>query len=151
MRQLRECSSPLATAYFGRRNQALLQRTLADRVADATGVRLGEQDLLTCMVRAYRAAPHTSTDTDADVPAINRILLGAVAPYVIRSVKIAGYHAARVDAGVTKSTAPPSIAPEALSSSYDSFLPQTRMDPPLMNSMYSAPVGMLASSDGAPL
>ena len=133
MRQLGECPSVLATTFFGQSNQATLQKALADRVADAMNVRIGEQDLLACMVRAYRAAPHTSIDTDADVDAMNRLLLGAVAPYVIRSMRMHGWRAARYDAGVPASTAPPVISPVAMSSTYDSSVPD-------------APVGLQGST-----
>ena len=139
LRVLRECRSPLNAAYFGTANQAVLQAALADRVQEATGIRIADQDLLVCMVRAYQHAPRVSTDLQTSVNAINVILLGAVAPYVIRSIKTAGWHATRFDAGVTGSTAPPLITPVITTSVYDTSTPE----PPVgaqVSALASAPV-----------
>ena len=61
LRLMHECPCRLMNTFFGPANQKVLQQTLADRVADATGVRIGEQDLLVVMVRAYRMSTLTGT------------------------------------------------------------------------------------------
>ena len=145
LRLLGECPSPLALAFFGPENQAMLQRVLADRVFNAVGIRIGEQDLLTCMVKAYSATPHTSTESAEDVPVMNRFLLGKTAPYVVRGIKLAGFHAARYDKGVTVSRPPPLISAEALSSSYDTSVPDARRG----SSLSSAPAYSVGAGYGA--